>query len=176
MKEEHLPRAPEGARVHTQWDEAKRWIPSLVFLPAAVYFLTERSYSLLDYFHLVVHEAGHFLLGFFGELMMFLGGTIMQIIIPVLLLIFCYVNYKRVLFQVSMFLLGHSFVNVSIYAADAKEMKLELFGPPNVQHDWNWILTYFGGLEYHSEVSAVFTLLACAAFLLTVIAPLYISD
>lgn len=176
MREEQLPRAPEGARVHTTWDEVKRWIPSVIALPAAVYFLAERTYTYIDYFHLIVHEAGHVLLGFFGELVMFLGGTLMQIIVPILLLIFCYVNYKRVWFQASMFLLGHSFINISVYVADAKEMKLQLFGPPNVQHDWNWILNYFGALDYSSEVAGMFTVLACIAFLLTVLAPLYISD
>lgn len=176
MKEKPLERTPEGARVHTEWDEVKRWIPSVLLIPAAIYFLAERSFTLIDYFHLVVHEAGHYLLGFFGELMMFLGGTLMQIIVPVLLLIFFYVNYKRVLFQITMFLLGHSFINISIYAADANEMKLELFGPPGVQHDWNWILTYFGALDYSSEIAGFFTILAGAAFLLTVTVPLYISD
>ncbi|GMU87486.1 MAG: hypothetical protein AMXMBFR48_27270 [Ignavibacteriales bacterium] len=166
----------DGARTHTGWDEVKRWIPSLLFLLAGIYFLYERSYTLLDYFHLVVHEAGHILLGFFGELIMFLGGTLMQIIIPVLLIIFFYVNYMRVLFQSAMFLLGHSFINISVYAADAREMKLELFGPPNVQHDWNWLLRYFNALDHAAEVSFFFVALAVLTFLLTVLAPLYIHD
>lgn len=166
----------EGSKTHTGWDEIKRWIPSLLFLPAAIYFLSERSYTYIDYFHLIVHEAGHVLLGFFGELVMFLGGTLMQIIVPLLLIIFFYVNYMRVLFQVSMFLLGHSFINISIYAADAKTMKLELFGPPNVQHDWNWILRYFDVLDYAPEIALFFTVMAVIAFILTVLAPLYIND
>lgn len=166
----------EGAKFYTRSDNIKRWIPSVLMIPVCWYFITTDTYTYLDYFHLIVHEAGHAMLGFIHEVVTALGGTIMQLIIPVLLIIYFFVNYMRKSLQAALFLEGHSFLNVSIYAADAKDMKLELFGPPNAKHDWNWILTHFDALDYTGDVAMFFRIMAGFCFLAAILVPWYIHD
>ncbi len=157
-------------------DTVKRWFPSLVILPLGIYLLISREYSLIDNFHLVAHEAGHFILGMFGEVIMFMGGTIMQLAIPGLLVLYFYLNRMRLLFQAGVVLEGHSFINVSIYAADAQTMELRLFGPPGAKHDWNWMLNHFGILRYSDAVAFFFIFLAAVCFIASALAPLYVPD
>jgi len=134
------------------------------------------EYTLIDTYHLIVHEAGHFILGFMGYFIMMMGGTIMQLLVPAMLMLYSFLNRMRVIFQFSFFLLGHSFLNVSVYAADAQAMKLRLFGPPGAKHDWNTVLSLLGILEYTPVVAIFFVLMAGACFILAVLAPAYFSD
>lgn len=151
----------------------KEWLPSVIVFSLGIYFISTREYSLIDHFHLIVHEAGHMIFGFFGQVIMVLGGTLMQLIIPLLLMIYAYMSNSRTFFQFMLLLEGHSFINVSIYAGDAQRLQLRLFGPPGVKHDWNWLLTHFGIIEYTDYVSFFFLLLAGVCVAAATAAPLY---
>ena len=71
------------AKPISRWDNIKRWIPSLIILPIAVYWVLNRGeFSLMDNIDLVIHEAGHFFFSLFGKFIYTLGGTLMQIILP----------------------------------------------------------------------------------------------
>ncbi len=167
----------EGARTISSSDKYKRWIPSLILLPVCSFFLYNHGeYTFVDFFHLIVHEAGHAIFSFFGEFMTMIGGTLMQIIVPVLLVIFCLVNYLRVWLQLALFLLGHSFLNISVYAADARTMKLELFGPPGVKHDWNQILKNLDMLQYDTDIAMGFFVSAGIVFFLSLLVPFWLND
>ena len=64
-------------------DKIKRWIPSIIILPLAIIWIVNRGeYGLLDNIDLVIHEAGHFFFSFFGKFIYTLGGTLMQVILP----------------------------------------------------------------------------------------------
>ncbi len=167
----------EDAKIYTPKDILKRWFPSLIILLLSIYFLVNRGeFTFLDMYHLIVHEAGHFILGFFGNFIMMTGGTIMQLLIPALLILYFFQSRMRVLFQLGLFLEGHSFINVSVYAGDAQAMKLRLFGPPGAKHDWNTILTQLDILEYTPTVALFFLLLAGACFILAALTPLFFPD
>ena len=48
------------AKSYSKWDEVKRWIPSVILLPIAVYWCINRgNYGMIDNADLVIHEAGH---------------------------------------------------------------------------------------------------------------------
>lgn len=167
----------EGAKGYSAGDSIKRWIPSVVLLPLIVYMLTTiGQYSYLDYFSLIIHEAGHFFFGWGFKFLEVLGGTLMQVIIPVLLIIFFYVNYKRILLQLTLFLLGQNFLNISVYASDAQEQKLPLLGGKHVIHDWNYMLGQLGWLEHAGDVGLFFIVLACFAFLAALLGPFLVND
>ncbi|MDP3147921.1 MAG: hypothetical protein Q8N83_02210 [Ignavibacteria bacterium] len=151
-------------------DFFKRWIFSLLLIPVCVYFVLHRGeYTLLDNFHLIVHEAGHLFFSFFGTFVQFLGGTLMQLIIPVLLLIVFYKSAMPKGMQISFFLLGHSLINVSVYAADARTQVLPLLG--NGKHDWNYLLNEMNLLNFDEQVGYVFFSLAILFFVIAVIFP-----
>lgn len=148
----------------------KRWSFSLLLLPLCIYFLMHRGeYTLLDNFHLIVHEAGHLFFSFFGTFIQFLGGTLMQLIIPILLLIIFYKSAMPKGMQLSFFLLGHSLINVSVYAADARTQALPLLG--NGKHDWAYLLNEMNLLNFDEQIGYVFFGLAILFFVIAVIFP-----
>ncbi len=95
--------------------------------------------------NLPIHEAGHVLFRIFGEFMGILGGSLLQILIPIIF--FGYFVYHRKFFSASivLFWVGNNFLDVYVYANDAQVMRLPLLsgltGAEGGFHDWNYILT-----------------------------------
>ena len=158
-------------------DELKRWIPSIVILPLALYWVINRGeFGLLDNINLVIHEAGHFFFSWFGKFIYTLGGTLMQIILPSIIASYFYRNNYRTGVQFSLLWLGHNFINISVYAADAQARKLPLLGGNKVYHDWHYLLGEVGILEYDYIVGYFFVGIAVIIFLVAVLMPLLTHD
>jgi hypothetical protein len=154
------------------------WPPARTVLiaGAAVYFISIRGeYTLIDNFDLIIHEAGHALLRIFGETIHMLGGTLMQIMIPSLLLIYAFKNRMTVFGQLTLLLLSQNFINISVYAADAQDRKLRLFGPPGAKHDWYFLLTKYDILEYHQDIAMGFVVCACLGVVFILLYPYIIK-
>jgi TfoX C-terminal domain len=94
----------------------------------------------LDNVNLIFHEAGHPIFGFLGEFMMFLGGSLMQLLVPIVFTVYFWRSGQRFAAMVTTFWLATSFVNLEVYIADARSMELPLLGGDNSTHDWNWLL------------------------------------
>jgi len=157
------------------WDTIKSWIPSAIVAAAgAYYFWTRKDYSLLDAADLFIHEVGHLFFAFLGEPLRMAGGTLFQIIIPLLLAFGFLKGSYRPGVQFSLFWLGQNFLNISVYAQDARRQILPLVGGPHARHDWNWMLGQLGILEFDQGVGYFFVALAVAAFLAAVLAPRYL--
>ena len=110
--------------------------------------------------HLIVHEAGHFLFRFFGRTMMIVGGSLMQILLSGLFVYQGIYWNHRVGTQLALLLLGTDFVCVSIYAADAQARALPLLGGDRSGHDWHNLLAPAGLLEEAPLIGGA--LVACA--------------
>ena len=162
---------------YTRWDEIKRWVPSIVIFPIALYFTLSRGdYSFIDNIDLVIHEAGHLFFFFFGRFIYTLGGTLMQIILPSLLAWYFFRNEYRTGVQFSGLWLGQNLINISVYAADARAQKLPLLGGSNVYHDWHYMLGELGLLNFDIEVGYMFFAAALIIFIVTLLMPLIIHD
>ena len=134
------------------FSELKTWSWSITLGLAAVYFVWSRGdYTRLDAAELGVHEVGHVLFAPFGEFLRMAGGTLLQLIVPVLLVFGFYKGDYRPGVQFSLFLLGHSMLNVSVYVQDARRQILPLVGGRHVQHDWKWMLDTLGLLAWDQE-------------------------
>jgi hypothetical protein len=109
--------------------------------------------SPIDVVNLPFHEAGHVFLRPFGHTMHVLGGTIFQLLIPIVLAGYFLVR-RRSPFAAAVCLwwLGESLVNVSTYMADARDLALPLVG--GGEHDWNELFFRFHLLDADS-VTAV---------------------
>ena len=73
-----------------EWQPVKTWqlITWLVIYAALMLTYREMGARILDAAYLVVHEAGHPLFSYLGvEILTVLGGTIMQLLVPILLLL-----------------------------------------------------------------------------------------
>jgi hypothetical protein len=158
-------------------DNIKRWIPSVIIFPIALYFFINRGkYGLIDNFNLVIHEAGHFFFMIFGNFIYAAGGTLMQIFFPLFLCWYFWSNNYRTGMQFSLLFLGQNFINISTYAADAQARKLPLLGGNFVKHDWHYLLTELGILQYDSLVGDFFIFLSLITFMFTLLLPLFIKN
>ncbi|MFO7525685.1 MAG: hypothetical protein R6W68_09540 [Ignavibacteriaceae bacterium] len=165
------------AKEHTKMDEIKRWMPSIIILPVAIYWVLNRGeYGLLDNIDLVIHEAGHLFFKFFGKFIYTLGGTLMQIILPSLIAWYFLRNHYRTGVQFAFLWLGQNFINISVYAADAQARKLPLLGGNKVYHDWHYLLGQLNILQYDYLVGYIFFGTAIIIFIIAVFMPLITQD
>ena len=165
------------AKPSTGWDVFKRWIPSIIILPLATYWVINRGeFGLLDNIDLVIHEAGHFFFMLFGKFIYTLGGTLMQIILPSIIAGYFFRNDYRTGVQFGLLWLGQNFINISVYAADAQARKLPLLGGKKVYHDWHYLLGEVGILQYDYLVGYSFLGIAIIVFIVAVIMPLLTHD
>jgi hypothetical protein len=107
-----------------------------------------QPHCFLDWINLPFHEAGHLFLAPFGRLLHFLGGSLLQLFVPALIV--GYFLYRGRPFSASacFWWFGENFLNISVYMADARELKLELVG--GGEHDWNEIFYRLGLLDQES--------------------------
>ena len=101
--------------------------------------------------NLPIHEAGHVLLRVFGEFIGIAGGSLLQIIVPVVFFGY-FVRYKKPFSaSIVLFWVGNNFLDVYVYANDAQVMQLPLLsgltGAEGGFHDWNYLLTETGLLD-----------------------------
>lgn len=155
----------------------KRWIPTAIMLPIMIWLIMNRgTYTWIDNANLVIHEAGHFFFMLFGKFIYTLGGTLMQILMPSLIIWYFWRNSYRTGAQVGLLWLGQNLINISAYAADARVQALPLLGGNKVYHDWTYILGATNLLQYDAEVGYMFFGLAIIIFLITTLLPLIFQE
>ncbi|HCC47995.1 MAG TPA: hypothetical protein DEQ38_07775 [Elusimicrobia bacterium] len=124
------------------------------------WFKAGNYFSFLDWINLAFHEAGHVFLSFFGRFIHMLAGTVFQLLIPAL----CLLHFRRkganLSWQLCLFWIGQSLLNVSIYAGDAIKQELELVG--GGEHDWTYLLTELGLIGQTAAVGKFIFLLGSA--------------
>ncbi|PID61819.1 MAG: hypothetical protein CR986_02410 [Ignavibacteriae bacterium] len=152
----------------------KKFASSIILLPICIWLVLNYGdfIFLLDHFNLLIHEGGHGIFRFFGKFIYTLGGTLMQIIIPSIFIYYFYSNKKNFGVQISLVYLGENLFNISKYAADAVAQKLPLLGGKKVYHDWHWLLSRMGILEYDQLVGLFFVILAIISFMIALLYPL----
>ena len=167
----------KNSQSYSTWDAIKKWIPSVVILPVVIYWVLSRGeYGLIDNADLVIHEAGHFFFMFFGKFIYTAGGTLMQIILPSLIAWYFIRNSYKMGVQFALLWLGQNFINISIYAADARAQKLPLLGGNKVYHDWHYLLGELNLLNSDTEVGYVFFGAAVLILSVSILLPLIIKE
>jgi hypothetical protein len=100
----------------------------------------------LDLVNLAFHEAGHMFLIPFGETAHFLGGTLGQLAVPAGLSGYFLVQRRQPFAAaVCAWWAGENLVNIAVYMADARTLRLDLVG--GGEHDWNTLFYQFGLLS-----------------------------
>lgn len=139
-------------------------VPKLILaVILSIYFLSiayaPMNGSFLDMVDLPIHEAGHVLFRIFGEFMMIAGGSLFQVLVP--LIFVGYFIWQRSFYSAAIVSLwvGQSILNVWVYASDAIVMQLVLTsgftGSEGSFHDWNYMLEYFGLLGSTKTVAGI---------------------
>jgi len=140
-----------------------RWqrVLALALAPYALWLVLAYEYHFLDGVNLAFHEAGHLFLGFGGQTLHFLGGTLGQLFFPAALAFHFRRRGDAFAAALCGLWLGESGMNVAVYLGDARAQALPLVG--GHVHDWNWLLGRAGLLAHceglarllHAAASAV---------------------
>jgi hypothetical protein len=120
------------------------------------------DFRVLDALNLAVHETGHLLFLPFGEFMHFLGGTLFQLLMPLLFVLHFARRGDRFAAHVVLWWVAQSLWNVSVYAADARSQALPLVG--GGEHDWAYLLGRLGWLQYDAGIAAAIHLAGVLIF------------
>jgi hypothetical protein len=113
------------------------------------------------------HEAGHFICNPFGTLIMFMGGSIWQVLFWLGLALFTLLARRQITFtMVLVAITGHSFINLAVYIGDARSKQLPLlFGMGAEHHDWANILGMLNLLQFDSALAVVSVLIGAGIVL-----------
>jgi hypothetical protein len=151
------------------WAQGRQWPPrlALLFFCAFVFYrhLQDPLYGgIIKGLNLALHEIGHVMFAFAGDLMGIAGGTVFQLAAP---LITAWLFYRqRDFFGIAIALcwLGTSFFDVAVYAGDARAGDLPLvgLGGGEPEHDWFIMLAEAGLLNADQTIAAGFR--ACGMF------------
>ena len=142
-----------------EWKPVSR--PALVaWLVAYALFLwyaasDTEGFLAIDHVNLVFHEAGHMFFSWFGHTTMILGGTLGELLVP--LLIGVYFGLRRETAGVAFagFWCFENFLYIGTYMADARAMELPLVGVGDtVDHDWNFLFSQWGVLMHDRGIGA----------------------
>ena len=137
--------------------------------------LYPESFRWLDLVNLVFHEAGHAVFGFFGDFLGVLGGSLMQILIPVIATGHFVLYGQRWSGMVTLFWVSQSLFNVSVYVKDARSQSLPLLGGDDAIHDWHWLLGKLGLLSWDQVIGGAIYATGLLVLAISILGGLYYS-
>ena len=128
------------------------WGGKFILTPMAT---NDAGNSFLHFVNLPFHEAGHIFFQLFGRWMTSLGGTLGQLLIPIICLLVFLLKAKNPFgASVSLWWFGENFMDIAPYINDARNQDLVLLGGITGReadygyHDWEFILNEIGLLRY----------------------------
>ena len=157
-----------------EWKPASRgaiiaWLVaySLFLLYAA---LSRSGFLFVDYVNLIIHEGGHFFFSWFGYIITIFGGTLAELLVPLLCTAYFFWRRELTGFAFSLFWFFENFLYIGVYMADARAQNLPLVG--SGEHDWEILFSYTRLLNHGQQIGhatcllgwlGMFAVLACLA-------------
>jgi hypothetical protein len=132
----------------------------LIFYVAflAYAFSAHGGYLLIDSANLIVHEGGHNLFGWFGPTLGLWGGTLLQLLVPLLLAAYFFIGRQVTGYVFCLFFFFENWLYTATYMADARAQVLPLVttGDPDfVEHDFHLIFTSLDVLDHDTQIASV---------------------
>jgi hypothetical protein len=158
--------------------------PKLIFAVLMSLYFLSIAYaplhgSFLDIVDLPIHETGHLLFRPFGEFMMVAGGSLFQVIMPLVFVVYFWWNEKYYSAAIVLFWVGQSILNVFVYANDAVVMQIVLLGgltgSEGSFHDWNYLLTETGLINSTKTVAGLIRFLGTLTIIAAIVFSVYYS-
>lgn len=135
------------------------WGVKFIMTPMETNYVGE---SFMHLINLPFHEAGHLIFMPFGRFMTVLGGSLGQLLMPLICLVaFLFYNQNAFGASVALWWFAESLMDLAPYINDARDLQLILLGGVTGQevegHDWEYLLTHLGLLKYdHALAHAAF--------------------
>ncbi|MGB5444690.1 MAG: hypothetical protein WBM99_04210 [Psychromonas sp.] len=127
--------------------------------------------SFLHNINLPFHEFGHVLFIPFGDFWCILGGSLFQILLPlIILLAFLIRQQDNFAASVMLWWCGQNFIDVSPYIADAQLRNLPLIlNKGDESHDWANLLSMTGNLQHTQTIAqasfVIGVIIICVSFI-----------
>jgi hypothetical protein len=136
----------------------------LLFL---LYAAADRTgFLIIDYVNLIIHEGGHFFFSWFGHTIMILGGTLGELLVPLLGAVYFWWKRETTAVAFCSFWFFENFLYVGTYMADARTSALPLVG--SEESDWTILFTQWGLLVKDLQIGATTRALGWLGMLATV--------
>lgn len=150
-----------------------RVLALIALLPYALWLALAYEYHALDHVNLAVHEAGHVLFTPFGMTWHFLGGTLLQLGMPLVFVLAFTAKRRPFDAAVCGVWFAESLMYTAWYLRDAYLMELPLVG--GERHDWNWLLSRWGLVTHCETIATVLHTVATCLVLGAVARAAYVT-
>jgi len=163
-------------RLKEDWEP----ISKLTSVPWTIFYLLFLVYAavnngkflLPDYVFLPIHEGGHLLFGWFGETLGVMGGTLLQLFVPLAIAVYFILRRQIPGTAFASFFFFENFLNVATYMADARRQQLPLVTAGDadyVEQDWTFMFGKLGLIEHDTSIAAVVRVLGWVGMISVVI-------
>jgi hypothetical protein len=152
---------------------ARQLLVVALFVYGIVCLRDPGTFRLLDNVNLAIHETGHLVFAPFGEFVGFLGGTLFQLLFPLLFYLYFRRQQDRFAASVILWWVAQNLWNVSVYMADARAQRLPLVG--GGEHDWAYLLGRMGLLEHDQTLANLVQFAGLLLFLWAVLRAFHFS-
>jgi hypothetical protein len=132
--------------------------------------------SWLHLVNLPFHEAGHIIFGVFGEFIGSLGGTLGQLLMPLICCVVLLLQTRDPFgASVALWWFGQNFLDIAPYINDARAGQLPLLGgnfghsAPYGFHDWEYLLTETGLIRMDHQIAQASHILGSLIMLLAMV-------
>ena len=120
-------------------------------------FANEPGFLFLDHANLIIHEGGHFFFSWFGDTIRILGGTLGELLVPLLCATYFFLQRETTGFAFSMFWFFENLPYIGTYMADARTAALPLVGSGD--SDWEILFTQWGLLAQDQKIGTTMRIL-----------------
>jgi hypothetical protein len=124
----------------------------VAYLLFLLYALADKSgFLFIDWANLMIHEAGHPFFSWFGSYTLtILGGTLGELIVPLLCAVAFFWRREIPGVAFSLFWFFENFLYIGVYMSDARAEALPLVGSGD--HDWNILFGQWGLLLSDTKI------------------------
>jgi hypothetical protein len=143
---------PENGFKPVSRAEAMGWgVAYILFLAYAK--LNSSGFLFLDYANLMIHEMGHTVFGAFGGYYTtILGGTLMELIVPLACMLFFIRRGETTAVACTAFWAFENLPYIATYMGDARRSALPLVGGD--ESDWTILFTHCGVIQHDLTIAA----------------------
>ncbi len=151
------------------------FVIAFAMLAALLIFDDNGFIPIIDDVNVAFHEAGHFIFGVFGEPMGLYGGTLGQLLPPIISAVVFWRQKSLVSVSVALLWLFENFFDIASYMATARSEGPVVSGVLGVGiHDWWRILIRWGALQYDTTLATIVRVMGWLGLLSTLVCITYL--
>jgi hypothetical protein len=124
------------------------------------------GFLFIDYVNLIIHEGGHFFFSWFGHTIMILGGTLGELLVPLLCAACFWWKRETTAVAFCSFWFFENFLYIGTYMSDARTAALPLVG--SEESDWTILFAQWGVLARDQQIGHAMRALGWLGMLATI--------